>query len=79
MRFDVADLEDLCRGAAFLGTGGGGDPYIGYLMAREVLRASGGVELIDLAQVADDALVIAAGNMGPPPSWSRRSRTATSR
>lgn len=66
MRFDIADLEDLCRGAAFLGTGGGGDPYIGHLMAREALGATGGVELIDLETVPDSALVIAVGNMGAP-------------
>jgi uncharacterized protein len=66
MRFDIADLEDLCRGAAFLGTGGGGDPYIGHLMAREALRATGRVELIDLETVPDSALVIAVGNMGAP-------------
>jgi DUF917 family protein len=27
----VSDLPDLARGAAFLGTGGGGNPYIGRL------------------------------------------------
>jgi len=63
----IADLDDLARGAAFLGTGGGGDPYIGRLMAQEAMREAGGtVELMDLSAVPDDALVIAAGNMGAP-------------
>ncbi len=63
----LADLDDLCRGAAFLGTGGGGDPYIGRLMAQEAIRAAGGsVELKALSSVPDDALVIAVGNMGAP-------------
>lgn len=63
----VDDLHDLARGAAFLGTGGGGDPYIGRLMARQALKAAGGsVPLVALEDLADDALVIAVGNMGAP-------------
>ena len=34
---DHQDLRDLARGAAFLGTGGGGDPYIGRLMVERAL------------------------------------------
>jgi uncharacterized protein len=30
----VADLDDIATGGAILGTGGGGDPYIGKLMAQ---------------------------------------------
>ena len=30
---DVQEVEDIALGAAVLGTGGGGDPYIGRLMA----------------------------------------------
>jgi uncharacterized protein len=66
MRVRIADLADLARGAAVLGTGGGGDPYIGYLLARQAMRAHGEVDLIDLAELADDALVIAVGSMGAP-------------
>ena len=29
----VDDLEDIAIGGAVLGTGGGGDPYVGKLMA----------------------------------------------
>jgi DUF917 family protein len=63
---EVADLADLARGAAFLGTGGGGDPYIGRLMAEQALRRHGPVRLMALDELADDALVIAVGNMGAP-------------
>ncbi|MEZ5666811.1 MAG: DUF917 domain-containing protein [Alphaproteobacteria bacterium] len=62
----IDDLADLARGAAVLGTGGGGDPYIGYLLAREAMQAHGPVTLIGLDEVADDALVIAVGSMGAP-------------
>ena len=35
---DVAGLDDIATGGAILGTGGGGDPYIGKLMAQEAIR-----------------------------------------
>src|SRR6267378_1732854 len=62
----LPDLEDLAIGAAVLGTGGGGDPYVGKLWAQERIRARGAVELIDADDLADDDLVIAAAMMGAP-------------
>ena len=59
-------LPDLALGAAFLGTGGGGDPYVGRLMAEEALRKHGPVRLLPLDGVPDDALVVPVGNMGAP-------------
>ncbi len=66
MRLTADQMEDLARGAAFLGTGGGGDPYVGRLVAEQALNRSGGVELMALDDVPEDALVVAAGNMGAP-------------
>jgi DUF917 family protein len=60
------DLADIARGAAILGTGGGGDPYIGRLMARAALRESGPVRLVPLGEVPDDALVLPVAGMGAP-------------
>ncbi len=37
MKLNSEDLKDLALGAAFLGTGGGGDPYVGRLMAQQCL------------------------------------------
>ncbi|MFE3450062.1 DUF917 domain-containing protein [Nonomuraea sp. NPDC059194] len=59
-------LADIARGAAILGTGGGGDPYIGRLMARAALREHGPVELVPLAEVPDDAMVLPVAGMGAP-------------
>ena len=39
MRIESPTRRDFARGAAFLGTGGGGDPYIGRLMLEQALRA----------------------------------------
>ena len=62
----LADLEDLCRGAAILGTGGGGDPYVGRLVATQAMRECRSIDLVDLDALDDSALVIAVGNMGAP-------------
>jgi hypothetical protein len=60
------DLVDLGLGAAILGTGGGGDPYIGRLMAERAIAEHGPVRLIDLDEVPDEALVIPTAMMGAP-------------
>ncbi|MCA9859054.1 MAG: DUF917 domain-containing protein [Thermomicrobiales bacterium] len=63
---DIDDLNDLAVGAAVLGTGGGGDPYIGRLMAAEAIRQHGPVQLIDPTDLDPDALVLPVGMMGAP-------------
>jgi len=65
-RLGEGDLEDLSRGAALLGSGGGGDPYIGRLMVREVLRAGAEVTLWDLDEVPEEAFVVPTAMMGAP-------------
>jgi len=59
-------LDDIALGAAVLGTGGGGDPYIGKLMAQEAIRRKGPVTLLDPDELDDDALVIPSAMMGAP-------------
>ncbi len=66
MQLSFQDLEDLARGAAFLGTGGGGDPYCGRLIVEQAMREGGTVEIIDLDDVPDDALIIPTAMMGAP-------------
>lgn len=62
----IDDLDDLAVGAAILGTGGGGDPYIGKLMARAAIEAHGPVRLLALDELADDLSIVACGAMGAP-------------
>ncbi|MEF2070330.1 DUF917 domain-containing protein [Consotaella aegiceratis] len=66
MKLDANDLKDLAVGAAFLGTGGGGDPYVGRLMVQQCLDEGLEVELIDPSEVPDEALVIPTAMMGAP-------------
>jgi len=65
-KIDVQMVEDIAVGAALLGTGGGGDPYVGKLMAIQALEKNGPVELIDVDDVPDDALIVPAAMMGAP-------------
>src|SRR5450432_1520794 len=62
----VADLDDIAVGGAILGTGGGGDPYIGKLMAQEAIRRHGEVRLVDVDGFDDDALIAPVCMMGAP-------------
>jgi hypothetical protein len=60
------DIEDLATGAAILGTGGGGDPYLGKLMALSVLERGMKIRVIPPEDVPDDALIIPSAAMGTP-------------
>lgn len=60
------EIEDIAIGAAVLGTGGGGDPYIGKLMALQAVEEYGPITLLSVDEVPDDALVVASGGMGAP-------------
>lgn len=71
MRYlDETHLHDIATGAAVLGTGGGGNPYIGYLIGREAIRANGPVQLVTADELAAahgaDALVVPIAMMGAP-------------
>lgn len=63
---DAAVLADLASGAAFLGSGGGGDPYYSLLLAEAALARCGRFEVVSLADVADDALLAPCGWIGAP-------------
>lgn len=60
------NVEDIALGAAVLGTGGGGDPYIGMVMARRAIRDYGPVELYALDELNEDDLVVPSAMMGAP-------------
>ncbi|MET1052736.1 MAG: DUF917 family protein, partial [Mycetocola sp.] len=61
----AADLPDLARGATLLGTGGGGDPYIGKMLVEQVL-GTGSITILDPDELADDLFVIPTAQMGAP-------------
>ncbi|GII92546.1 DUF917 domain-containing protein [Sinosporangium siamense] len=63
---DEAALADITLGSTVLGSGGGGDPYIGMLLAREAIRRHGPVPLVDLDEVPGDANIVFIAGLGAP-------------
>lgn len=66
MLVDVDMLDDLAAGSVFLGTGGGGDPYLNTLIARRIVGEHGPVKLVRPEELADDAFVVCVGGVGAP-------------
>ncbi len=63
---NTENLYTISIGAAMLGTGGGGDPKIGYLMAKQAIEDNGNVKLVRLDEVEDESTVAALSMMGAP-------------
>lgn len=66
LQIGLDDVADFVSGAAFLGAGGGGDPYIGQLMLCNQLGDGGSLDILAPADLADDAFVASVGCMGAP-------------
>lgn len=62
----IQEIEDIALGAALLGAGGGGDPYVGKLVAMGAVKECGPVTLLDPEEVPDDALIVPIAMMGAP-------------
>ena len=60
------DLAHIATGAGILGTGGGGNPYIGRLRARQAIREWGPVSVLSPDELPDDARVVCVGGIGAP-------------
>ena len=62
----IQEIEDIALGAALLGAGGGGDPYIGKLTAIGAVKECGPVKLISADEVPEGAFIMPAASMGAP-------------
>jgi DUF917 family protein len=62
----IKEIEDIALGAALLGSGGGGDPYVGKLIALGAVQECGPVTLLSIDEVPDDAFVVPIAMMGAP-------------
>ncbi len=65
-RITHQDVEDIAVGGAVLGSGGGGDPYLGKLMAQRAIEQYGPPDLIPLREVPDKALIMLPAGIGAP-------------
>jgi DUF917 family protein len=66
MHVDINALRNIAAGATVLGTGGGGDPHVGELVAAEAIEEYGPVELVGPDEIADDAFIVPTAQMGAP-------------
>jgi len=60
------DIRDMARGAVLLGTGGGGDPYVGELFVRAQIRKGKYPVVISCDEIPDDAFVVSIAGVGAP-------------
>jgi len=65
-KIGAEDIKDLCTGAAFLATGGGGDPYVCQLLAERLLKKFGPATLLGPNEVPDEFYVVSIGMVGAP-------------
>jgi DUF917 family protein len=61
-----SDIEALAIGAALLGCGGGGSPYIAKLRCLQELRSGRRITIVGVDELDDDAQVLSLGGIGAP-------------
>jgi uncharacterized protein len=60
------EIRDVARGAAVLGTGGGGDPYLGTLAALQALEKYGSPRVVEVSELPESSLVASPVMVGAP-------------
>ncbi|MDR2185705.1 MAG: DUF917 domain-containing protein, partial [Treponema sp.] len=65
-KIGIPEIEDIALGAALLGSGGGGDPYVGKLVAIGAIKEHGPVDLLSVDEIPDDAFIVPIAMMGAP-------------
>ncbi len=63
---ELDDLDSLATGAAILGSGGGGAPYVFQINLQNLYAEGARVKLMDPVDLADDDLVAVVTMMGSP-------------
>ena len=68
MAFEMtrADIPALALGASVLACGGGGNPYYGQLIARQLMADGDAVSVIDVDEMAPEQVAIFTALMGAP-------------
>jgi len=62
----VPDLEPIALGSTFLATGGGGDMYMGRLLAEVAMQTHGQIDVMQPAALTDDDFTIVLAGLGAP-------------
>lgn len=69
---DEKQIKDIAVGSAVLGTGGGGNPYLGMLGAIQAVRKYGDLQLYTLDELPDDTLAVCPFAIGAPVPFVER-------
>jgi DUF917 family protein len=59
-------IDAIAIGATVLGTGGGGDPLVGSLIAKRKIREHGPVQVVGTEELSDDDVIAPIGMIGAP-------------
>ena len=62
----IDEIADLALGATLLGTGGGGDPYVGKLLVKQAIADHGPVTVVEPEELPDDGRVLTTAIIGAP-------------
>lgn len=62
----IQEVEDIAMGAAVMASGGGGNPYVGILIAKQCVAEHGPIPLLTLDELPDDAHVAVSMGLGAP-------------
>ena len=65
-KLGTQEVEDIAMGAAVMASGGGGNPYVGILIAKQTVAEFGEITLLELDEVPDDARVAVSMGLGAP-------------
>ena len=65
-KIGVEEVKQIAIGAALLGSGGGGNPYIGKMMAISAIKEYGPVTLLSPTEVPADSFFVSASMIGAP-------------
>lgn len=65
-KIDIDDIDDIALGSSLLGSGGGGDPYMGRLEAIAAVKERGPVTLLNVDEVPDEWTVVPICGVGAP-------------
>ncbi len=73
MRYiDEVQIRDIAIGSAVLGTGGGGNPYLGTLNAIQAIRKHGNLELYTVDELPEETLAVSPFAIGSPVPYIER-------
>lgn len=65
-------IQDIAIGSAVLGTGGGGDPYLGKLATIREIEKTGPLKMVTVDELPDDALAVTGFGIGSPVPFLER-------